>query len=49
MGNNIKTLKIGFKEVHKLNKWALPTTLIYGFFSSIGPFVNIYMSARIID
>lgn len=49
MKDNIKTLKIGYKEVHKLNKWAIPTGLIYGFFSSIAPFVNIYMSARIID
>ena len=49
MKDNIKTLRVGFKEIQKLNKWAIPTGLIYGFFSSIAPFVNIYMSARIID
>lgn len=49
MKDNIKTLKLGYKEIHKLNKWAIPTGLIYGFFSSIAPFVNIFMSARIID
>lgn len=49
MKDNIKTLKLGYKEIYKLNKWAIPTGLIYGFFSSIAPFVNIFMSARIID
>ena len=49
MKDNIKTLKAGFKETHKLNKWAMPTSIIYGFFRSIAPFINIYMSARIID
>lgn len=47
--NNLDILKTGIKEIHGLNKWVMPTGILYGFFSSIAPFVNIYMSARIID
>lgn len=45
----MKTLKIGIKEVHKLTHWILPITIFDSIFKSISPFVNIYMSARIID
>lgn len=49
MKDNIKILKIGFREIHRLNKWTIPTGILYGFFSAIAPFINIYMSAKIID
>ena len=47
--NNIKILQCGLKETFKLQKWVLPVTIIDAVFKSIAPFINIYMSARIID
>lgn len=46
---DVTTLKIGLKEVHKLQPWILPVTIFDALFKSIAPFINIYMSARIID
>lgn len=45
----ISTLKIGFKEIYKLQPWILPVTIIDALFKAIAPFINIYMSAWIID
>lgn len=45
----LNTLKISLKEIHKLQKWMLPVTIFDSFAKSVSPFVNIYMSARIID
>lgn len=45
----IVTIKIGLKEIYKLQGWILPVTIFDAFFKSIAPFINIYMAARIID
>lgn len=46
---NIKTIKNGIKEINFLQRWVLPVTIFNAFFKSAEPFINIYMSARIID
>lgn len=46
---NLKILKISFKEIYKLQHFVLPVTIFNALFKSISPFINIYMSARIID
>lgn len=46
---NMSTLKTGILEIHKLQHWILPITILDSLFKSILPFVNIYMSAKIID
>lgn len=46
---NIKTIKNGIKEIYSLQRWVLPVTVFNAFFKSVAPFINIYMSARIID
>lgn len=46
---NLKILKISFKEIYKLQHLVLPVTIFNALFKSISPFINIYMSARIID
>lgn len=46
---NIKTIKNGIKEINFLQRWVLPVTIFNAFFKSAAPFINIYMSARIID
>lgn len=45
----LKTLMIGLKEIQKLQPFVLPVTVLDAFFKSIAPFINIFMSARIID
>lgn len=45
----MKVLKIGLKEINGLQPWVLPVTILDAFFKSVAPFINIYMSARIID
>lgn len=47
--NNMKVLQWGLKEIYKLQPWVLSVTLIDAILKSIAPFINIYMSARIID
>lgn len=47
--DDIKTILMGLKEIHKLQKWIIPVTILDSIIRSISPFVNIYMSARIID
>lgn len=49
MKDEIKTIKIGLRKVHELQHWTIPIIILYAIFSSIAPFVNIYMTARIID
>lgn len=46
---NSRTFKIGLSEIYKLQPWILPVTITDALFKSIVPFINIYMSARIID
>lgn len=46
---NLHILKFGLKEIYKLQPWALPVTILDALFKSITPFINIYMSAKIID
>ncbi len=46
---HMKVLKIGLKEINGLQPWVLPVTILDAFFKSVAPFINIYMSARIID
>lgn len=46
---DIKTIGLGLKEVHKLQPWVIPMTILDAIFKSLAPFVNIYMSAKIID
>jgi ATP-binding cassette subfamily B protein len=46
---NIKTLNTGLKEIHQLQPWVLPITIFDALFKSLAPFINIYMTARIID
>lgn len=45
----LNTIVIGLKEIHKLQSWVIPTTILDSILKSIGPFVNIFMSAKIID
>lgn len=45
----IKILRFGLKEVYKLQPWVLPVTIFHSLFESVSPFINIYMSALIID
>ncbi len=45
----LATLKIGLKEIYRLQPWILPVTILDSLFKSIAPFINIYMPARIID
>src|SRR5690554_6819740 len=47
--DNLKIIKEGLKEVHILNKWAIPLSLLDALFKSLSPFTNIIMSARIIN
>mgnify|MGYP001022112045 CR=1 FL=1 len=47
--NDIKMVKEGLKEIHKLQPWVIPITILDSILKSIYPFVNIYMSAKIID
>ena len=49
MKDNFETFKIGIKEIHKLQPWVVPVTIFYAFLNALSPFINIYMSARIID
>lgn len=46
---HMKVLKIGLKEINGLQPWVLPVTILDAFFKSVAPFINIYMSAKIID
>lgn len=45
----LKTIKIGLKEIYMLQPWVIPITIVEALFKSLAPFINIYMSARIID
>lgn len=45
----IKILRFSLKEVYKLQPWMLPVTIFHSLFKSLSPFINIYMSALIID
>ncbi|WP_373897328.1 ABC transporter ATP-binding protein [Haloimpatiens sp. FM7315] len=45
----IKLFNFALKEIHKLQPSIMPVTLLYSLFSSLSPFVNIYMSSLIID
>lgn len=47
--DNLRIIKFGLKEIHGLQPWAITVNVLYGIFKSIAPFINIYMSARIID
>ena len=49
LNKNIKTFKVGLKEIYKLHHWVLPVIIFNSLFKSIAPFINIYMSAKIID
>ena len=49
MKKDIQLFKMGLIEIHKLQPWVLPVTIFEAIFKSIAPFINIYMSARIID
>ncbi|MBU5428307.1 ABC transporter ATP-binding protein/permease [Tissierella pigra] len=49
MKKDIQILKFGLKEIHILQPWVIPVTIINSFFKSIMPFINIYMSSKIID
>lgn len=46
---NLNVIKIGIREIYKLQPWILLVTMFNALFESISPFINIYMSARIID
>lgn len=46
---DIKTIGLGLKEIHKLQSWVIPITILDSLLKSIAPFINIYMSAGIID
>lgn len=49
MKDQIKIIKIGIKEIYELQTWLIPITILHAIFRSIAPFVNIYITARIID
>ena len=45
----IRLIKLGLIEIHKLQPWVIPVTIIHSFLQSISPFINIYMSSMIVD
>jgi len=47
--NDLNMLIKGLKLLHNMQPWIITVTAITAFFSSIYPFVNIYMSSLIID
>lgn len=49
MKKDIQILKFGLKEIHILQPWVIPVSIFNSFFKSIMPFINIYMSSKIID
>ncbi len=46
---DINLIKLGLTEIHKLQPWVIPVTLFDSLFQSISPFINIFMSSKIID
>lgn len=46
---NMNILKKGIKYIHDLQPFVLPVSIISSLFKAVSPFINIYMSARIID
>ena len=46
---NIKTIFSAFREIHRLEKRLIPTSVIVAIVMAVSPFVNIYFSAKIID
>ena len=46
---DIKIMGKGLKEIHKLQPWIIPSFIFDSALKAIAPFINIYMSARIID
>lgn len=47
--DELKTIIIGLKEIHKLQSWVILVTILDSVLKSIAPFINIFMSAKIID
>lgn len=46
---DLRIISMSLKEIHKLQKWVIPVAILNAIVKAISPFVNIYMSARIID
>lgn len=46
---NIKTIFSAFREIHRLEKRLIPTSVVVAIVMAVSPFVNIYFSAKIID
>lgn len=46
---NMKVIFSAFREIHRLEKRLIPTSVVVAIVMSVSPFVNIYFSAKIID
>ena len=46
---NIKTIFSAFREIHRLEKRLIPTSVVVAIVMAVSPVVNIYFSAKIID
>ena len=46
---DLNLIMIGLKIIYKLQPWVIPVTILDSVLKSIAPFVNIFMSAKIID
>lgn len=49
MKKDMQIFKFGLKEIHILQPWVIPVTILDSFFKSIMPFISIFMSSKIID
>lgn len=45
----IKTIFSAFKEIHRLEKRLLPTSIVVAIVTSVMPFINIWFTSKIID
>lgn len=45
----MKSVFLAFKEIHRLEKRLLPTTVAVAIVMAVAPFVNIWFTSKIID
>lgn len=49
LNKDLSLIITGLKIIHKLQPWVIPITILDSVLKSIAPFVNIFISAKIID
>ena len=45
----LKTILLAYKEIHSLEKWLNPLSIIIAVSMSISPFINIWFVSKIVD